>query len=70
MTKLQRFLDSEGISSAAIEKRSGIARPTLYHIRLGRDVRLSTMRRILRSIRKESGREVRMEEIFEIEPEE
>jgi predicted transcriptional regulator len=69
-TKLQGFLSAEGISSSAIERRSGIARPTLYQIRQGRDVRLSTMVRVLRAIRAETGRRVRMEEIFDIDPEE
>jgi predicted transcriptional regulator len=67
-TKLQRFLLAECISSAAIEKRSGIARPTFFQIRAGRDVRLSTMVRVLRAVRQETGRRVRMEDIFDIDP--
>lgn len=69
-TRLQGFLVAEGISSSAIEGRSGIARPMLYQIRKGRDIRLSTMIRILRAVRAETGRRVRMEEIFDIDPDE
>jgi predicted transcriptional regulator len=69
-TRLQRFLVAEGISSAAIEKRTGIARPSFFQIRTGRDVRLSTMVRILRAVREETGRHVRMEEIFDVDPDE
>jgi predicted transcriptional regulator len=69
-TKLQRFLVAEGIPCAAIEKRSGIARPSFFQIRSGRDVRLSTMVRILRAVREEAGRRVGMEEIFDVDPSE
>lgn len=69
-TKLQRFLEAEGIRAAAIERRSGMSRPTFLRVRKGRDVRLSTMIRILRAVREEAGRRVRMEELFEIDPEE
>ncbi len=68
-TKLQRFLEAEGIRAAAIERRSGMSRPTFLRVRKGRDVRLSTMIRILRAIRQETGRRVRMDELFEIDPE-
>lgn len=40
----------------------------LYQIRKGRDVRLSTMVRILRAARAETGRRVGMEELFDIDP--
>ena len=67
-TRLQHFLDVGRITAAAIERRSGIARPTFYQIRKGRDVRLSTMIRILKALRAETGRRIRMEEIFDIDP--
>lgn len=47
-----------------------MSRPTFLRVRKGRDVRLSTMIRILRAVRLEAGRRVRMDELFEIDPEE
>ena len=67
-TTLQRFLRSEGLTSMAIERRANISRPSFYRIRRGQDVRLSTMVRVLRAVRIELGRRVRMDEIFDVDP--
>jgi predicted transcriptional regulator len=68
-TKLQRFMQGEGITAAAIEKNANISRPSFYRIRKGQDVRLSTMLRVLRAVRVALGRRVKMDEIFELDPE-
>jgi predicted transcriptional regulator len=59
----------EGMTAAAIEKQANISRPSFYRIRKGQDVRLSTMLRVLRAVRAALGRRVRMDEIFDLDPE-
>ena len=66
-SRLQRFLDAEGLTSAALEEKTGIARQSMAKIRAGRGVRIETMRRILRGVRELTGRAVTMNEIFDID---
>lgn len=68
-TRLQRFLDAEGLTSAKLEKETNISRQAMTKIRAGQDVRRKTMLRILAGVRALTRRAVRMEEIFELDPE-
>jgi predicted transcriptional regulator len=67
-TPLQTFLTASGLTSAQLERLTGIARPSMTKIRHGQDVRLTTMRRILAAVRTLTGRHVAMDEIFDLEP--
>lgn len=66
-TRLQEFMDRERISSGRLEKASGIRRQSMREIRTGRDIKLSTARRILHALRKLTGRKVAIEEIFDFD---
>lgn len=68
-TRLQRWLDANGFTSAQLEKEIGMSRPSMTRIRGGRDVRRRTMIRILAGCRALANRKVHMEEIFDLEPE-
>ena len=68
-TRLQEFLDRETLTSAQLEAATGISRQGMTKIRAGQDLRLRTMRRILDGARRLTGRNVRMEELFDLEPE-
>lgn len=68
MTRLQRYLDEHGIAAATVEKESGIPRASFRKLRKGRDPRLSTMRRVLRAVRRMRPG-VQMEELFDLQPE-
>lgn len=70
-TKLQQYLATHRITAAAIEDASGIARASLRKVRRGRDIRLSTMKRILRAVRIAGGSDaVRREDLFDLDPDE
>jgi predicted transcriptional regulator len=68
-TKLLTFLRENRISSARVEKAAGMNRQNMTKLKWGKTApRLSTMRRVLGGIRQVTGRPVRMEEIFDLEP--
>jgi hypothetical protein len=67
-TRLQRFLDTEGLRSAWLEEATGISRSEMRRIRAGRKVREDTMLRILRGARKITGRRVQITELFDLDP--
>lgn len=67
-TRLQKFLNANGLTSVQLETATGISRPAMSRIRAGGDVRRQTMLRILLGARKLAGRRVRMDEIFDLEP--
>jgi predicted transcriptional regulator len=68
-TKLQQYLTTHRIAASTIERTSGIPRASFCKMRRGRDVRLSTMKRILRAVRI-AGRTdaVQMGDLFDLEP--
>jgi transcriptional regulator with XRE-family HTH domain len=68
-SRLQSWLDANGFTAAGLENELGMSRQSRQQIRLGRDVRLETARRILGGCRRLAHREVRMQEIFDLEPE-
>jgi hypothetical protein len=67
-TRLQKWLDAEGFTSAQLEAVTGISRQTMTKIRAGSDVRWKTMVRILRGVRTLSQRNVGMDEVFDLDP--
>lgn len=67
-TRLQQWLDDNGLTSASLEEKSGIARQAMTRIRAGGDVRRKTMLRILRGARALKGPEVAMDDLFDLEP--
>lgn len=67
-TFLPEFLRKERLTSAALEKESATSRQSMTQIKDGRDLRLSTMLRILRGARRATRRNVRMEELWDLEP--
>ena len=68
-TLLQQYLDRNGIPSARVESEARISRQQMTRWRLGRsDIRRKHMVRILGAIRNITGTEVRMEEIFDLDP--
>ena len=69
-SRLQRWLDGNGFTSAQLEKEIDMRRQSLQQIREGRDCRLSTARRILSGCTRLARRKVRMQEIFDLDPEE
>jgi predicted transcriptional regulator len=68
LTKLQQYLDANGISASAVERASGMARASFRKVRQGRDPRLSTMCRILRAVRNAGQADARMADLFDLEP--
>lgn len=68
-TKLQKFLDANGLTSVQLESVTGISRPSMSRIRAGGDVRRKTMLRILDGARTLVRDPVRMDELFDLEPE-
>ena len=68
MSRLQDWLRRNGFSSADLEKEVAICRQSMTRIRRGADVRYRTMLRILRGCRRLARRDVRMEEIFDLDP--
>jgi predicted transcriptional regulator len=67
-TRLQAFLDANGFTSAQLEATTSIARQTMTRIRAGRDLRLSTMLRILQGVRRIANWRVQIHEIFDVDP--
>ncbi len=69
-TRLQQWLDDHRFTSAELEAVTGLSRQAMTKIRaqLG-DVRRTTMIRILDGACTLAKRRVRMDEIFDIEPE-
>jgi hypothetical protein len=67
-TRLQQWLDDHGFTSAQLERATGICRPTMSAIRKGRDVRKSTMLKILVGATALAGRVVTVEELFDFDP--
>jgi hypothetical protein len=69
-TRLQQWLDDNGFTSAELEIATGLSRQAMTKIRaqVG-DVRRTTMIRILDGACVLAKRRVRMDEIFDIEPE-
>jgi DNA-binding XRE family transcriptional regulator len=67
-SRLQQWLANHGFTAAQLQKQIGMSRQSLQQIREGRDVRMTTARRILAGCRKLAQREVRMEEIFDLDP--
>jgi hypothetical protein len=66
-TRLQRWLDENGFTSAQLETASGVGRQSMTKIRGGGDVRRKTMIRILRGARKlKPG--TTMDELFDLDP--
>src|SRR5437879_2790541 len=67
-TPLQAFLDANGLTSVQVEAEAKISRQTMTKIRGGRDVRRKTMLRILGAVRRLTGRKIKMQEIFNLDP--
>lgn len=59
------WLKREGLTSTRLEAATRISRQTMTAIRAGRDVRLSTMVKILHGARALSQRHVAIEELFD-----
>lgn len=68
MSRLHHWLRENGFTSAELEKEVAICRQSMTRIRGGADVRYRTMLRILRGCRRLARRDVRMEEIFDLDP--
>ncbi len=70
LTRLQRFLDANGWTSADLEEKIDppMQRQTVTRIRAGSNVRLSTMRRIQLAASKLARRPVRIEELWDVDP--
>lgn len=64
ITRLAEWLKREGFSSRQLEDECHICRQTMTEIRGGRDVRLSTIVKILRGARTLSQRRVTVDELF------
>jgi transcriptional regulator with XRE-family HTH domain len=64
---ISAWLKREGLTSRQLEGACHISRQTMTAIRRGRDVRLSTMVKILRGARALSRRRVAIEELFDFE---
>ena len=67
-SRLQQWLNSNAYTSAQLERETGMSRQSTTQIRGGRDLRLSTMLRILRGCRALALRKVVMDEIFDLDP--
>jgi predicted transcriptional regulator len=68
-TRLQAFLETNHLRTADLVAKSGLSRQGVLRIRKGSNLRLSTMRQVLAGVRLLTGRAVRMEEVFDLEPE-
>jgi hypothetical protein len=68
-TRLQVWLDTQGLTSAQLEAVTGICRQTMTRIRAGSDVRWKTMLRLLRGARLLTGEPIRMDDLFDLDPE-
>jgi hypothetical protein len=67
-SRLQQWLDAQACTSAQLERETGMSRQSTTQIRGGRDLRLTTMLRILRGCRTLAGRKVLMDEVFDLDP--
>lgn len=67
-TRLQRWLDTNGFTSAQLEEASGIGRQSMTKHRAGGDARKRTMLRILSGARKLKGPQVQLHELFDLDP--
>lgn len=68
-TLLQAYLNRNGIPAAWVEKEGPFARETLRRWRLGEvEMRRKQMVRVLGTLRRITRRPVRMEEIFDLDP--
>jgi hypothetical protein len=67
-TFIPEFLKEERLTSAQLERASRTSRQAMTQIRAGRDVRLSTMHRILAGARREARRAVEMKELWDLNP--
>ena len=67
-SRLQQWLDAHAYTSAQLERATGMSRQSTTQIRRGRDLRLTTMLRILRGCRALASRTVMMDEIFDLDP--
>lgn len=65
--RIQEWLRKEGLSSAQLEAASDTRRTTMQKIRAGRDVRLSTIKKVLKGAREVSNRQVAVEELFDFD---
>lgn len=67
-SRLQQWLNANAYTSAQLERETGMSRQSTTQIRGGRDLRLTTMLRILRGCRALALRKVVMDEIFDLDP--
>ena len=68
-TLLQHYLDRKGISAARLEREGPFPRETLRRWRLGEgDIRRKQMVRVLGVLRRVTHEDVRMDEIFNLDP--
>ena len=68
-TKLQAYLDREGIPAAWVEKKGGFARETFRRWRSGGvEMKRKQMVRVLGALQRITQKPIRMEEIFDLDP--
>lgn len=67
-SRLQEWLDREGLTSAQLEAQSRIGRQSMTRIRGGGEVRRKTMLTILRAARALRGAHVAMDDLFDLDP--
>ena len=67
-TRLQRWLDDNGFTSAQLEEACGLGRQSMTKIRAGGDARKRTMLRILRGARRLKGPDVQLQDLFDLDP--
>jgi hypothetical protein len=68
-TRLQSFLDARQLAAVRVQEASGFSRTQFLRWRLGRcDIRREHMVRVLCAMRRVTGEEIRMDELFVLEP--
>lgn len=68
-TRLQQYLDRKGIPAARVEREGPFSRETLRRWRLGEgDIRRKHMVRVLGTLQRITREPVRMEDIFDLDP--
>lgn len=68
-TRLQSWLDTNGFTSAQLERKVPMSRQSMTKVRAGRDVRRKTMIRILRAARDlKNDPMVKMDDLFDLDP--
>ena len=68
-TPLRRFLRQHGIPAARVEREAEISRQHFARLRLGRsEPTRKMMIRVLAALRRITQRDVRIEEIFDLDP--